>query len=202
MANFLLDQGASDSKVVVTNEIRSRDGYQGKHQFCTRYNKHHPGTCNKLIYDKCKRPGHLAKDSKIDTNTYYGCGKTGHYRRECPNAEKTTEPAKGREFNINSSEARDDPKLVTGTFLFDNHHAYVLFDSGADRSFVCKDFFHNIKNHVSSLENLYSIGLGNGNLMKTDQIYRGCNLNLTGKSFSIDVISIKLGSFDLAVRMD
>ncbi|XP_071712939.1 uncharacterized protein [Rutidosis leptorrhynchoides] len=44
--------------------------------------------------------------------------------------------------------------------------------------------------------------LGNGNLMKADQIYRGCTFNLTGKSFSIDVMPIKLGSFDLVIGMD
>ncbi|XP_071687621.1 uncharacterized protein [Rutidosis leptorrhynchoides] len=122
--------------------------------------------------------------------------------KDCPSVGKTTEPAKGRAFNINSSEARDDPKLVTGTFLLDNHRAYVLFDSGADRSFVSKDFCHNIKKPVSSLENLYSIEIGNVNIMKADQIYRGYTFNLAGKSFSIDLIPIKLGSFDLVVGMD
>ncbi|XP_071719291.1 uncharacterized protein [Rutidosis leptorrhynchoides] len=154
-----------------------------------------------MICVKCKRYEHLAKDCKIETNICYGCGKTGHYRRDCANSDKTTEPAKGRVFNINSIEARDAPKLVTGMFLFDNHHAYVLFDSGADRSFVSKDFCYNIKNLIPSLENLYSIELGNTNLMKADQIYRGCTLNLAGKYFSTDVIPIKLGSFNLVVGM-
>ncbi|XP_071727460.1 uncharacterized protein [Rutidosis leptorrhynchoides] len=222
MTNLLLDQAASDNKVVVeTHENRSGDGkrkwnnghdknsnqqfhkkqetnkgttsgpstrsrYQGRFPLCTKCNRHHTGACNGLTCDKCKRTGHSAKDCKMGTNTCFGCGKAGHYRKDCPSAGKTTEPAKGRAFNINSSEARDDPKLVTGTFLLDNHRAYVFFDSGADRSFVSKDFCHNIKKSVLSLENLYSIELGNGNLMKADQIYRGCTFNLAGKSFSID----------------
>ncbi|XP_071727119.1 uncharacterized protein [Rutidosis leptorrhynchoides] len=163
--------------------------------------EHHPGDCIKRC-DKCKKNGHLAAECKAGTNVCYGCGKTGHFRKDCPTATKNTEPARGRSFNINSNEAHDDPKLVTGTFLLDNHHAYVLFDSGADRSFVSRDFCHNLKNPVSSLKNLYSIELGNGNLMRADKVYRDCTLILAGTSFRIDVISIKIGSFDLVVGMD
>ncbi|XP_071686947.1 uncharacterized protein [Rutidosis leptorrhynchoides] len=166
MANLLLDQAANDNKVVVvTHENRSGDGkrYQGRFPLCTKCNRHHTGACNGLTCDKCKRTGHSAKDCKMGTNTCFSCGKVGHYRKDCSSVGKTTEPTKGRAFNINSSKARDDLKLVTGTFLLDNRRAYVLFDSGADRSFVSKDFCHNIKKLVSSLENLYSIELGNEN---------------------------------------
>ncbi|XP_071700387.1 uncharacterized protein [Rutidosis leptorrhynchoides] len=38
--------------------------------------------------------------------------------------------------------------------------------------------------------------------MKDDPIWRGCTLDLAGKSFCIDVIPIKLGSIDLVVGMD
>ncbi|XP_071714590.1 uncharacterized protein [Rutidosis leptorrhynchoides] len=238
MENLLLDQAASDSKVVVaTHENRSgdgkrkwnnghdknsnqqfhkkqetnkgtmscpstRSGYQGKSSLCTKCNRHHTGACNGSTYDKCKRTGHLAKDYKMGTKTCFGYGKVGHYRKDCSNAGNTAEPSKGRAFNIKSSKAHDDPKLVTGTFLLDNQHAYVLFDSGVDRSFVSRDFCHNLKNPVSSIKNLYSIELWNGNLVIADKIYRGCPLNLAGKSFRIDVIPIKLGSFDLVVGMD
>ncbi|XP_071695138.1 uncharacterized protein [Rutidosis leptorrhynchoides] len=98
----------------------------------------------------------------------YGCEKAGYFKKDCPTGSKSAEPARERDFNINSSEARDDPKLVTGTFLLDNHHAYVLFDSRDDRSFVSRDYFHNLKNPVYSLENLYSIEI----LMSADKVYR------------------------------
>ncbi|XP_071694743.1 uncharacterized protein [Rutidosis leptorrhynchoides] len=94
----------------------------------------------------------------------YGCRKAGHLKKDCLTASKSVEPARGRAFNINSSEARDDPKLVT--------------------------------------ENLYSIELGNGNLMRADKVYRDCTLILVGTSFRIDVIPIQLGSFDLVVGID
>ncbi|XP_071735626.1 uncharacterized protein [Rutidosis leptorrhynchoides] len=88
-------------------------GYKGKYLLCVKCNRHHPGTCNKVC-DKCKKNGHLAKDCKAGINVCFGCGKTGHFRKDCPNVNKNAEPARGRAFNINSSEAHDDPKLVTG----------------------------------------------------------------------------------------
>ncbi|XP_071695328.1 uncharacterized protein [Rutidosis leptorrhynchoides] len=142
--------------------------YKGKFSLCAKCNRHHPGNCMKVC-DKRKKNGHLAAECKAGTNVCYGCEKTGHFRKDCPTASKNVEPARGRAFNINSSEARDDPKLVTGMFLLDNQHAYVLFDSGADRSFVSRDFCNNLKNLVSPLENLYSIELKNGNLMRADK---------------------------------
>ncbi|XP_071714439.1 uncharacterized protein [Rutidosis leptorrhynchoides] len=156
------------------------------------------------IEEQGKTPasGHLAAECKAGSNMCYGCGKAGHFKKDCPTASKSAKPARGRAFNINSSEARDDPKLVTGTFLIGNHHVYVLFDSGADRSFVSRDFCHNLKNHVPSLENLYSIEIGNGNLIRDDKVYRDCTLILAGTSFRIDVIPIQLGNFDLVFGMD
>ncbi|XP_071694896.1 uncharacterized protein [Rutidosis leptorrhynchoides] len=148
--------------------LNTNSGYKGKYSLCAKYNRYHPGNCNNVC-DKCKENGHLASECKDGTNVCFGCEKTGHFRKDCPNANKNTEPARGRAFNINSSKACDDPKLVTCTFLLSNHHAYVFFDYGADRSFVSKDFCHNLKNPVSSLENMYSIELGNGNLLSENR---------------------------------
>ncbi|XP_071688488.1 uncharacterized protein [Rutidosis leptorrhynchoides] len=137
--------------------------YKGRFPLCAKCNRHHPSDCIKKC-DKCKKNGHLAAECKAGSNMCYGYGKAGHFKKDCPTTSKSVEPARGRAFNINSSEARDDPKLVT--------------------------------------ENLYSIELGNGNLMKTDKVYRDCTWILAGTTFRIDMILIKLESFDLVVGMD
>ena len=41
---------------------------------------------------------------------------------------------------MGANEARQDPKIVTGTFSLNNHYANVLFDSGADFSFISTEF--------------------------------------------------------------
>nr|GFD52186.1 reverse transcriptase domain-containing protein [Tanacetum cinerariifolium] len=44
--------------------------------------------------------------------------------------------AKRKAYTIGGGDANPGSNVVTGTFLLNNHHASVLFDSGADRSFV------------------------------------------------------------------
>ncbi|GKB01013.1 putative reverse transcriptase domain-containing protein, partial [Tanacetum coccineum] len=50
--------------------------------------------------------------------------------------------ATGRAFNVNVNavEALQDPKVVTGTFSLNGHFATVLFDSGANFSFISTEF--------------------------------------------------------------
>ncbi|KAJ0481093.1 putative nucleotidyltransferase, Ribonuclease H [Helianthus annuus] len=43
----------------------------------------------------------------------FNCGDVGHYKRNCPELNQ----ARGRVFNIEAREARQDPNVVTGTFL-------------------------------------------------------------------------------------
>ncbi|KAJ0852345.1 putative nucleotidyltransferase, Ribonuclease H [Helianthus annuus] len=54
----------------------------------------------------------------------------------------------------------------------------------------------------SRLEVPYSIELANGKLVESGEVVRGCTLELGERSFSIDLLPIQLGSFDVVVRMD
>ncbi|GJT62929.1 putative reverse transcriptase domain-containing protein [Tanacetum coccineum] len=48
--------------------------------------------------------------------------------------------AQGRAFCLGVAEAPQDPNIVTGTFSLNDHFAIVLFDSGADYSFISTKF--------------------------------------------------------------
>ncbi|GKE68860.1 putative reverse transcriptase domain-containing protein, partial [Tanacetum coccineum] len=86
--------------------------------------------------------------------------------------------ARGKEFNGNAVEALQDPKVVTGTFSLNNQFATVLFDSGADFSFISTKF--------APLLNV-----------------EPCTVNL-GYVIEIadDLIPLGHGSFDVIVGMD
>ncbi|GJY03434.1 putative reverse transcriptase domain-containing protein [Tanacetum coccineum] len=56
------------------------------------------------------------------------------------NTQNNGNQARGRAFNRNAVEALQDPKVVTGTFSLNNQFATVLFDSGADFSFISTKF--------------------------------------------------------------
>nr|GEU92973.1 reverse transcriptase domain-containing protein [Tanacetum cinerariifolium] len=48
----------------------------------------------------------------------------------------------------------------------------------------------------------YDIGMADGNLVSTNTIIKGCTLTLLNQPFEIDLMSIKLGSFDVVIGMD
>ncbi|GJV98329.1 putative reverse transcriptase domain-containing protein, partial [Tanacetum coccineum] len=89
-----------------------------------------------------------------------------------------------------------------GTFLLNNHYASILFDTGADRSFISTAFSSLINIAPTSLENCYDVELADGKLVKIDTIIRGCTLNFLDHPFNIDLMPVELGSFDVIIGMD
>ncbi|GKG59881.1 putative reverse transcriptase domain-containing protein, partial [Tanacetum coccineum] len=48
--------------------------------------------------------------------------------------------AMGKAFMLGAKEARQDPNIMMGTFTLNDHFATILFDTGADYSFVSTTF--------------------------------------------------------------
>ncbi|GJX82550.1 putative reverse transcriptase domain-containing protein [Tanacetum coccineum] len=95
-----------------------------------------------------------------------------------------------------------DANVVTGTFLLNNHYASILFDTGADRSFISTAFSSLINIAPTPLENCYDVELADGKLVKIDTIIRGCTLKFLDHPFNIDLMPVELGSFDVIIGMD
>ncbi|XP_076916276.1 uncharacterized protein LOC143575929 [Bidens hawaiensis] len=103
---------------------------------------------------------------------------------------------------MNAKKTRKDSSVVTGTFLVNNHYAYVLFDTGAYLSFVSNQFELLLGIKPSKLDTKYSIELANGKLIKTSEVVRNGNVLLGNHKFSIDLLPVELGSFDIVIGMD
>ncbi|GKD47869.1 putative reverse transcriptase domain-containing protein [Tanacetum coccineum] len=95
-----------------------------------------------------------------------------------------------------------DSNVVTGTFLINNRYASILFDTGADRSFISTAFSSLIDIIPTLLDNSYDVELANGKIVEIDTILRGCTLNFLGHPFNIDLMPVELGSFDVIISMD
>ncbi|GJX42037.1 putative reverse transcriptase domain-containing protein [Tanacetum coccineum] len=95
-----------------------------------------------------------------------------------------------------------DSNVVTGTFLLNNCHASMLFDSGADRSFMSSTFSALLDITPSTLDTSYAVELADGRILETNVVLRGCTLGLLGHPFDIDLMPIELGSFDVIIGMD
>ncbi|GJR83997.1 putative reverse transcriptase domain-containing protein [Tanacetum coccineum] len=118
----------------------------GSLPLCERCFTRHVGLCT-IKCHKCGKIGHKArycKEKNVATGanalpilTCYDCGEQGHTRNRCPRKVKQEEvgEVRGRAYAIKDAEPKG-PNVVTGTFLLNNRYAFVLFDSGSDRSFV------------------------------------------------------------------
>ncbi|GJY42766.1 putative reverse transcriptase domain-containing protein [Tanacetum coccineum] len=134
-----------------------------------------------------------------------------HFKRDCPklkNKDGGNGSAQGWVYAVGNAEkkgnaSRDpDSNVVTGTFLLNNHYASILFDTGADRSFISTAFSSLINIAPTPLENSYDVELADGKLVGIDTIIRGCTLNFLNHPFNIDLMPVELGSFDIIIGMD
>ncbi|GKD69412.1 putative reverse transcriptase domain-containing protein [Tanacetum coccineum] len=123
----------------------------------------------------------------------------GNYKNQCPKANNS---AYGRAYLLRDMNAHQDPNVVMGTFLLNQHLAGVLFDSGADKSFVSISLASMINISPITLDTTYDIEMANGNLVGTNTVILGFTLILLNQPFKIDLMPIKLGSFDVVIGMD
>ncbi|GJZ31256.1 reverse transcriptase domain-containing protein, partial [Tanacetum coccineum] len=111
---------------------------------------------------------------------------------------------RGRAYNasMNAAEAAKDSSIVTGTFSLNDHFATVLFDSRADFSFISTKFAPILNMKPSIANPGYVIEIADGKKVKVDRIIHGCKLELGSSLFTIDLIPLGHGSFDVIVGMD
>ncbi|PWA72441.1 reverse transcriptase domain-containing protein [Artemisia annua] len=159
----------------------------------------------------CNKVGHQTKDCRHKgpatggnpppaTVICHACREKGHYSNECP--KKNTDGAQGRAYMLRDRNDPQDPSIVTGKFLLNNHLVTILFDSGADRSFVSIPFASRLRIKPVALDTYYEIEMTDGNLVSTNTVLKGCTLTLLNHPFEIDLIPMRLGSFDVVVGMD
>ncbi|GJS54851.1 putative reverse transcriptase domain-containing protein [Tanacetum coccineum] len=169
-----------------------------------------PGPCSGKCFI-CNKVGHLPR-TPIEkrarptgsnqlpvTIVCHACGEKGHYTNQC---RKTNINAQGRAYMLRDKNAHQDPNVVTGTFLLNQHLAKVLFDSGADKSFISISLASKLNSPSITIDTFYDIEMADGNLVSTNTVIKGCTLTLLDQPFEIDLMPIKLGSFDVVIGMD
>ncbi|GJU50056.1 putative reverse transcriptase domain-containing protein [Tanacetum coccineum] len=108
----------------------------------------------------------------------------------------------GRAYMLRDRNAHQDPNVVTGMFLLNQHLARVLFDSRADKSFVSISLASMLNIPPITIDTFYNIEVADGNLVSTNIVIQGVTLTLLNQPFEIDLMPIKLGSFDVVIGMD
>ncbi|GJU55975.1 putative reverse transcriptase domain-containing protein [Tanacetum coccineum] len=110
--------------------------------------------------------------------------------------------ARGKAYVLGGGDANSGSNTVTGTFLLNDHHAYMLFDSGADKSFVSNTFSALLDIIPSALDVSYAVELDDERTSETNTVLRGCTLGLLGHPFNIHLMPVYLGSFDVIIGID
>ncbi|GJX43955.1 putative reverse transcriptase domain-containing protein [Tanacetum coccineum] len=165
------------ARAYATAPVEGR-GYAGKLPRCNRCNSHH----NRRCPPKCQK-----------------CQRTKDCRVRVPGA--GNERARARAYVVVEN-PQQNPNVVTGTFLLNDHYACILFDSGAEKSFVSSAFTPFIDIAPTALNTSYEVELADGKVVSTNTVLRGCTLVLLNHVFKIDLLPTRLGSFDVIVGMD
>ncbi|GJZ59924.1 putative ribonuclease H-like domain-containing protein [Tanacetum coccineum] len=97
-------------------------------------------------------------------------------KKHMENTRNNGNQVKGRAFNVNAVGALQGPNVVTGTFSLNNHYATILFDSGADFSFISTDFAPLLNVKPSFVNPRYVIEVANGKKVEVDRIICDCKL--------------------------
>ncbi|GJU42561.1 putative reverse transcriptase domain-containing protein [Tanacetum coccineum] len=141
--------------------------------------------------------------------TCFECGVQGHYKKDYPKLKNNNHGnqvgnggATARAYSVGNAGKNSDSNVVTCMFLLNNRYASILFDTGADRSFVSTAFSSLIDIVPTTLDHYYDVKLVDGKIIRVNTIIRGCTLNFLNHQFNINLMPIELGSFDLIIGMD
>nr|GEW49186.1 putative reverse transcriptase domain-containing protein [Tanacetum cinerariifolium] len=197
--------------------------YGGSKPMFPKFNYHHDGQCAPRC-NNCKKVGHLAHDCRspaANANnqrapganqrvvTCFECGAQVHFKRDFPKLKNNNcgnqdenGRATSRAYAVRNTRKNSDANVVMGTFLLNNRYASILFDTGADRSFVSTAFRSLIDIIPNTLDCDYDVELADRKIIRVNTIIQGCTLNFLNHPFNIDLMPIELGSFDVIIGMD
>ncbi|GJS81531.1 putative nucleotidyltransferase, ribonuclease H [Tanacetum coccineum] len=141
-------------------------------------------------------------------NGCFECGAQGHFKRNCPklnNNDRGNQAGNNRApakvYAVGNAGANPD-NVVAGTFLLNNRYAYILFDTGADRSFVSTAFSTLLDIIPNTLDHGYNVELADGRIIGVNTILMGCTLDFLNHPFNINLMPVEMGSFDAIIGMD
>ncbi|GJS77956.1 putative reverse transcriptase domain-containing protein [Tanacetum coccineum] len=102
----------------------------------------------------------------------------------------------GRTFNNNNYLNNNNYQKLS------KHMLPLLLRIIVDKSFISTSLTYMLIIPLNTINTFYDIEMADGNLVSTNTVIQGCTLTLLNQSFEIDLMPIKLGSFNIVIGMD
>ena len=95
--------------------------------------------------------------------------------------------------------AKDATYVASGTFLVNGLSANILFDSGANYSFISHKFGGRL---AFPVDNALVIVVASGKFIPIGDCIKNIVINLNGNEFHEEMLPVELNGFDIVLGMD
>ncbi|XP_035830755.1 uncharacterized protein LOC118480153 [Helianthus annuus] len=135
----------------------------------------------------------------------------GHKKSECPelvgkkdvkDTQAETQKSKARSFHLTAAEAKIEPDVVSGIFAINSIPARILFDMGANKSFVLHGFIQHPSFVLTKLPMPLEVEIGNNKSFVVCDVCRNFKLSIDDDEYSIDLIPMSMGEIQVVIGMD
>lgn len=160
----------------------------------------------------CRQPGHFAKyclnvgtqnnprTMSDSVNQPYRLNKT---ETESSGVRGSQRPkSQGKVCTMTQSEARDNPRIITGSLMICNFLTSMLFDLRATYSFISSSPAETINRQVEPLENGIYISIPLGEVLLVKQVSRDYKIKFGDITSKVDLILFKLDELNVTLGMN
>ena len=107
-----------------------------------------------------------------------------------------------RIFAMTADEAQANPNSITSIIFVFGEPTWVLFDSGASRSFISTSFALHANRELTLLKNKLIVTTPLGERILRTSMFKGCEVVVEGMVLKTNLIPLEMSDFDVILRMD
>ncbi|KAI3802112.1 hypothetical protein L1987_30237 [Smallanthus sonchifolius] len=181
-----------------------------EYEACKKCLRKHQGEClvGSTVCYRCGKAEHYSRECLRDTKCQ-GCGLFGQLTKNCRRTrqsgsgkEKEQPKARTRAYALTEEEARGNPDDVSGTFLVNDEHVAILFDSGAGKSFISNASSRKLDCTINIIVKAFSVQTVVGKNSAVFQVTEDCIIEIEGHKFPSRLFLLTLGGFEIVLGMD